>query len=672
MDQLKAFITKNFESVFIFLLIFSVGVINYFVVQKIAFLNFYFLPVIVSGYYLGQRRSVLSAVLCIALITLYFLIFPDHFTLESEGSALKVHLLIWGSFLILAGAVVGKLQEKLQHEKLTTQQLNEQLLINQQELSQVNISLKDYNENLEEKISQRTAELAKSSQVLEKLKVKVEDTLYSTMDPVVAKLIIERRLRDEKKKISVMFTDLTGFTAYSGHRQPELVVRDLNRYFGEMESVLFTYNAHIDKYLGDGIMCEFGTPLDFSNYHLMAVVCAIKMQEKMVDSNYPWKMRIGIASGTAIMGMIGSRRQSYTTIGDVVNMASRFENACPSGSILIDHSTMKMVLPFIDVQLKQDAALSDSLIKEISKEIGEIDDQLLIGDDNKHEQADLYHQLGQLYLSIMEVDKAVVNFEQAVQLSPENNDFKISFAEASMYRDDCYKIQVKGKNKRVAAYEVVGIKDALLDRKKIPAPFYETWEHVAGLIEIPEDVILPAEVLDGCIGHGRVVAVLCYAVATELGIESEQEKKTIMQAGFLADIGIEAVPHYLLERSTASLNSTEYEKYLSHCIEGTRLLKQHGYQDEQLLGMVYSSHEKYDGSGFPAELKGEDIPLGARIIAVADAYDTLTSCHPCQEKWDMEVAFDELQHSVLKGDFDPEVVQAFLRVLKEETGQISL
>jgi HD-GYP domain-containing protein (c-di-GMP phosphodiesterase class II)/class 3 adenylate cyclase len=573
-----------------------------------------------------------------------------------------VHLIAWASFLILAGVVVGRLQEKLEQETSTTQQLNKELLENQEELRQINLSLQENTVNLENKVSQRTSELKKSRDILETMKIKVEDALYSTMDATVAKLIIEGRLRDEKRKISVMFTDLTGFTAYSETRQPELVTRDLNQYFGEMEKIMFAYNAHIDKYQGDGIMCEFGTPLDFAQYRLMAVVCAIKMQEKMAAQSYPWKMRIGISSGMAIVGLIGAKRQSYTTIGDVVNLASRFESACPPDAILIDNATMEGVRPFINAKLKHDVKLSDSLVVKIRKEIKKIGDQFL-QEANDYVKADLYHQIGQLHLAIMEADEAVSCFEKALQLTPEDTNLKIAFAEATLQKDECCKIQVKGKSKRVAAYEVIGLKDVLQDREKITLDFYNKYKHAVKLINIPEDVILPSEVLDGRVGHGKVVALLSYAIADELGIESEQKKNTILQAGFLADIGLEGIPHHLLNRSKGGLSSDEYQEFLRHGIESTQILKKNGYQEKQMLEIIYHSHEKYDGSGFPSGLRGKNIPLGSRIIAVADTYDTLTSWHSKRERWNMKAAFHELQHGVEKGDFDAEVVQALLDAL---------
>ena len=160
-----------------------------------------------------------------------------------------------------------------------------------------------------------------------------------------------------------------------------------------------------------------------------------------------------------------------------------------------------------------------------------------------------------------------------------------------------------------------------------------------------------------------MVALLSYAIAGEMGIESEQMKTKILQAGFLADVGLEAVPRHLLNRSKGGLNSDEYQEYLRHSIESTRILKKNGFRDKQLLDMIYHSHEKYDGTGFPAGLQGRNIPVGARIIAVADTYNTLTSWHPCRERWNMEAAFDELQHEARKGYFDAEAVQALITVL---------
>ncbi len=342
MEKIKAYLLNNFEQAFILVILVTVFLINYFIPQKLAFLNFYFLPIILAGYYLGLRLSVLGAFLCVALIAIYITLYPDQFAMPANRLDLFLHVGAWGGFLILSGTVVGKQQEKLSSEIKQTTELNEQLQQHQKELKEANFELNKHSKDLEDRVKERTSELEESKDAIESLKVKVEEALYDTMDSSVAKLMIEGRLRNEKRSISVMFSDLVGFTTYSEEKSPELAVRDLNRYLNDMEPILLNYRGHIDKYLGDGIMAEFGAPLDYDNYRLLAVIAAIKMQENMKKiGDHPWEMRIAIASGPAIMGLIGSKHKSYTTIGDVVNIASRMEKICPPGSIIIDDLTLE-------------------------------------------------------------------------------------------------------------------------------------------------------------------------------------------------------------------------------------------------------------------------------------------------------------------------------------------
>src|SRR4030095_313597 len=221
-------------------------------------------------------------------------------------------------------------------------------------LTTANQSLKDYGDNLEARVRDRTEELEESKRAVEAMKTKVEDTLYATMDSAVANLIIEGRLRTEKRNVAVMFSDLSGFTNYSEERPPELVIRDLNRYLGDIEPIIMAYRGHIDKYMGDGTMCEFGAPLDSEAYRIQAVLAAIKLQERVAARDSPGDMRIGIASGTTLTGLIGSKRQTYTAIGDVVNLASRLEKACSPGQGLVDGETYEGVKHFLLARKKRD------------------------------------------------------------------------------------------------------------------------------------------------------------------------------------------------------------------------------------------------------------------------------------------------------------------------------
>ena len=130
--------------------------------------------------------------------------------------------------------------------------LNRSLQSQQDEVTKANITLKE-----------RSSELEQAKRAVEALKTKVEEALYSTMDPSVVNLLIEGRLRNEKRNLSVFFSDLVGFSTYSEEKPPEVVIKDLNRYIGDMEPILINFRGHIDKYMGDGIMCEFGAPLEY-------------------------------------------------------------------------------------------------------------------------------------------------------------------------------------------------------------------------------------------------------------------------------------------------------------------------------------------------------------------------------------------------------------------------
>lgn len=658
MEKLKSYLTRYFEHAFVLLILLATSVLNYFVSQKIAFLNFYFLPIIVGAYYLGQRRAMLGAVFCVILVLGYMLMDPEAFIAAESANEIYLHLSIWGGFLILAGAVVGRLQENLKKEIANAQQLNHQLELSRQELNESNNQLRDSNQNLEVRVQERTLELQQSKTAIESLKAKVESALYSTMDSAVVNLIIEGRLRNEKRLMSVMFVDLVSFTTYSENTQPENVVADLNRYLQDMEPIMLAYHGHIDKYMGDGIMCEFGAPQEFSMHRLMAVTCALKMQKVLAERSHPWQMRVGIASGAAIAGLIGSRRQTYTAIGDIVNLAARLEQNCTPGRILIDRYTHEDVQAFFETRKLRVLSTRKDIDLAKEQELDRLGREIF----ERPDDAELNYRIGQVHLQIQEPVEALQYFESALRLEPDNDTFKIAYAEAGLKVKEHEKISVKGKRHRVEAFEVIGMKDPLLNRNKIPATLYEQYRRVGDEINIPEDVTLPSEVMDGSVGQSRVVAFLSFALADSMGL-SESEKRNILQAGFLADIGKELISPNLRNRR-GGLSSNELEAIQQHPEESCRLMRKMGYDNPAVLNLVRHSHERYNGSGgYPGELKGDNIPIGSRIIAVADAYDALTSWRPYRELWERHAALGEINREVDKGVFDPEVVSALTRLI---------
>ena len=161
-------------------------------------------------------------------------------------------------------------------------------------------------------------------------------------------------------------------------------------------------------------------------------------------------------------------------------------------------------------------------------------------------------------------------------------------------------------------------------------------------------------------GHSQRVAGISIAIARKLNIPQDGINK-IRLAGLIHDIGRIGVRESVLNKP-GKLTGEEYEHIKSHCEAGEHILTP-VVEDEEILKVVRHHHERYDGNGYPDGLKGEQIPLGARILAVAGTYDAMTSERPYREAMSGETAHAEIE--CCKGtQFDPEVAGAFLRTRK--------
>jgi len=171
----------------------------------------------------------------------------------------------------------------------------------------------------------------------------------------------------------------------------------------------------------------------------------------------------------------------------------------------------------------------------------------------------------------------------------------------------------------------------------------------------------------GLDGRTPRVTALALTLAAELGIdEGSQEWNDLERACLLHDVGKFAVPSSILYKAT-SLSEEEWEEMKQHPDIGWRMLR----QVESLEGaaeIVRAHHEHYDGNGYPRGLRGDEIPRGARIFAVADAFDAITSERPYRDARCHAVAVEEIM-AARGAQFDPEVVSALLRVLGYEAPQ---
>ncbi|UCC38775.1 MAG: HD domain-containing protein [Candidatus Aminicenantes bacterium] len=113
MEKAKIFLFKHFEKILILIILVGIILINYFVTFKIGFLNFFYLPIIAAGYFLGKRMGVLTALLCVSIVILFVLISPaSFFTSDAAKISVIVSLTAWSSFLILTSAAIGYLYEE--------------------------------------------------------------------------------------------------------------------------------------------------------------------------------------------------------------------------------------------------------------------------------------------------------------------------------------------------------------------------------------------------------------------------------------------------------------------------------------------------------------------------------------------------------------------------------
>ncbi len=154
-------------------------------------------------------------------------------------------------------------------------------------------------------------------------------------------------LKTKKGEVTVLFSDIRGFTSLSERVLPEKLVEMLNDYFNVMTKIILKNKGTVDKFIGDAIMAVWGAPLYQGSHAYRAVKAALEMQEahqelerKYLAEEIPFKIGIGVATGEAVIGNIGSNlKMDYTVIGDVVNTASRICSVSKSGQILISENT---------------------------------------------------------------------------------------------------------------------------------------------------------------------------------------------------------------------------------------------------------------------------------------------------------------------------------------------
>lgn len=181
-------------------------------------------------------------------------------------------------------------------------------------------------------------------------------------DEVVANLLEHPeglKMGGERRKITILTSDLRGFTALSERLSPEEVVKILNFYLSHMADTITHFQGTIDEFMGDGILVLFGAPTVRDDDPERAIACAVAMQQAMLEVNqqiHAWglpnlEMGIGINTGEVVVGNIGSeKRTKYGIVGSQVNLTYRIESYTTGGQILISETTLREVK--IDVKIE--------------------------------------------------------------------------------------------------------------------------------------------------------------------------------------------------------------------------------------------------------------------------------------------------------------------------------
>jgi class 3 adenylate cyclase len=191
----------------------------------------------------------------------------------------------------------------------------------------------------------------------------IKDTFGRYLGHKVVDKILEspegRRIGGRRQTVTVLMSDLRGFSDLSDARDPEEMVGILNRYLEAMTRVIEKYDGVIDEFIGDAILTVFGIPEEKADDPQRAVACALAMQQRLADLNREMlaegrpslEMGVGVNTGPVVVGNLGSEaRTKYGIVGSVVNVASRIESNTVGGQVLLGEKTYELVSESVTAQ----------------------------------------------------------------------------------------------------------------------------------------------------------------------------------------------------------------------------------------------------------------------------------------------------------------------------------
>lgn len=181
-----------------------------------------------------------------------------------------------------------------------------------------------------------------------------QEIVRNTFSRFVSPSVVEQLLRDPTQvrlggtlqEVTVMFADLEGFTRISEHTEPEKLLHVLNEYHTMIVGIIRDNGGTVDKFMGDGVMALYNTPLTFDDHALRAVRTALQIRDTLptfrqnFEPLFRTPINFGINSGMAVVGNVGAPdMMNYTAVGDTVNIAARLQDLSSGGRILISEAT---------------------------------------------------------------------------------------------------------------------------------------------------------------------------------------------------------------------------------------------------------------------------------------------------------------------------------------------
>ncbi len=243
------------------------------------------------------------------------------------------------------------------------------------------------NQILERKVEERTAEVVAQSKEIEGQKVRIEDLLLNILPKEISEELKDKGKATARRhdEVTVMFTDMKGFTKAAEKMTPEELVNELDECFIKFDEIIGRYGIEKIKTIGDSYMCASGVPSSDPHHAVKSAMAALEVREMMdqwrreheAKGKEPWILRIGLHTGPVVAGVVGKRKFAYDIWGDAVNTASRMESSGEPGEVNVSGATYALLKDHFEcvhrgqVEAKNKGRIDMYFVKRLKPEYSE-------------------------------------------------------------------------------------------------------------------------------------------------------------------------------------------------------------------------------------------------------------------------------------------------------------